>query len=460
MNRGKLGMMRDNRIVNSEVIFTAAHAGFPDTEPLGGGKAVADWLIREWRERQSFALAVLSPRSLGFCGDDAPANSSIPALLQSAEEAAPQSTQRRFTETPLHPEPRARQSASLHKPLAEMHELEYARFCRQFERAATAEILRHDPRKCVVLSNDISEGPDFVALGERGYRIVSIFHVDVVDYFTKFYLHGLVKPETAAKFRRFSLLPDMLQLVFQKQFECVRYSARLVVPSAPMQKTILRCYPWCTTGKIVVLPWGDVSQRTTAGRDACATKQFQIAEDEFVILTLSRLSPEKGLDRLLVALRDVETHGCAVRVFICGGPAYMKGQRYARKLRRLAQKLDHIRVEFPGHVTGAEKAALLQRADLFVSPSRHESYGLTIAEAEAAGCRILSHAHYGARGRVVDCGDRRTFQRALVEEIATGRPRSCSRGKPSVASPASPSCFDAAQQLAELLVEVAYTPIP
>ena len=282
MNRGKLGMMRENRIVNPEVIFTAAHAGFPDAEPLGGGKAVADWLIREWRERQSFALAVLSPRSLGFCGDDAPANSGVPALLRSAEDAAPQSTQRRFTrlpprnggqaETPLHPEPRTRRSASLHKPLAEMRELEYARFCRQFERATTAEILKRDPQTCVVLSNDISEGPDFAALGKRGYRIVTIFHVDVVEYFTKFYLRDLVRPEWLAKFRRFSLLPDMLRLVFQKQFECVRYSARLVVPSAPMRETILRCYPWCTTGKIVVLPWGDVSQRTTAGGDACATQ--------------------------------------------------------------------------------------------------------------------------------------------------------------------------------------------
>jgi hypothetical protein len=102
--------------VNFEILYSAAHAEFPDTEPLGGGKAVADYLIREWREHQPFSLSVLSPKSLGV---------------------------------------------HLPKPLAQLSELQYARFCREFEHAATAEILKHDPQRRVVLSNDISEGPNF-----------------------------------------------------------------------------------------------------------------------------------------------------------------------------------------------------------------------------------------------------------------------------------------------------------
>ena len=130
--------------------------------------------------------------------------------------------------------------------LAGMSAWQYARFCRQFERATTGEILRHDPRHCVVLANDISEGPHFAGL--QDYRIVSIWHVDVVEYFTKFYLRGLVRPETAAK-----LFP-WPGLVFRKQRDCVRHSARIVVPSTPMREMILRCYPWCEAGKIEVLP--------------------------------------------------------------------------------------------------------------------------------------------------------------------------------------------------------------
>ncbi len=424
-----------------EVIYTAAHAEFPDTEPLGGGKAVADYLIREWRRAQPFALTVLSPRALGL----------------GVAEAARPAAMSRVAATPLHA------VAPYH--LAEMTELEYARFCREFERTATTEILEHDPHECVVLSNDISEGPDFAMLGRRGYRVVTIFHVDVVEYFTKFYFHGLVKPEIAARFRWFSLVPDVLRLVFQKQYECVRHSARIVVPSAPMREAILRCYPWCAAEKIAVLPWGYVSARPAARsrvvdgvapypiqeESTLTERRYSIVDDEFVIMTLSRLSPEKGIERLLTALAHVETSGRRLRVIICGGPAYMKGCAYERKLRRLAAKITTARVEFTGHVSGEMKVALLHRADLFVSPSRHESYGLTIAEALAAGCRVISHNHYGASGQVVDCADPAALGRAISTMIADGRTQ-----KTGVVS--TPS--QVAEQLAELLATVAEVRMP
>lgn len=366
--------------MNFEVVYTAAHAEFPDTEPLGGGQAVADYLIREWPG----PLTVLSPARYG-----------------------------------------------LGRSLTEMTELQYARFCRQFERATTGEILKRDPGNCVVLSNDISEGPDFATLGRRGYRVVTIFHVDVVEYFTKFYLHNVVRPETAAKLYRLKLMPDVLRLVFHKQHDCVRHSARIVVPSEPMRGTILRCYPWCEPDKIVVLPWGNIAE---AARPAIAP--CPIADDEFVIMTLSRLSPEKGIERLLAALPFVTGK---VRVWICGAPAYMKGKCYEQKLRRMADE----RVEFLGHVTGERKAALLQRADLFLSCSRHESYGLTIAEAQAAGCRVISHPHYGASGMVVDCDDKRALAAAINEAIRAGRTRKDAR---------TIGGSDAAEKLAKLLL--------
>jgi len=337
-----------------QVLYTAAHAHFSNAEPLGGGKAVADYL-----ERQHPDWTVFSPRSLNL---------------------------------------------SLPKPLTDMTELQYARFCRQFEEVSTDAILQCDPRHCVVLANDISEGPDFRRLGEAGFRIATIFHVDVVEYVTKFYLHNLVPPEYLTKLRwRSRFVPNLLRLVFTKQEDCVRHSLRLIVPSAQMRDVIVRCYPWCPAEKIAIVPWGNIPPPVTP-------EPLEVPDDEFVIVTLSRLSPEKGIERLLRALRHVRVS--RLSVFICGAPAYMKGRAYERKLRRLAEGLP---VTFTGHVSGGRKSALLARADLFVSPSRHESYGLTIAEAMAHGCRVISHGHYGARGVVVDCAD----ARALANEIET-----------------------------------------
>ena len=366
--------------MNRTVLYAAAHAHFPDTEPLGGGKAVADFLIRRCPQWQ-----VLSPATIGMI---------------------------------------------LPKPLVELSEREYAVFCRQFERVTTAGIMQYDPASCVVLTNDISEGPDFATLGARGYRMISLWHVDVVDYFCRMYLRGLVQPATAARWSRHRWLPNMLKLVFHKQADCVRHCAKLVVPSAPMKAVILRCYPDCLPEKVVVLPWGNL-----ADTPAVAPDRDNADEDEVVIMTLSRLSPEKGIERLLRAL-PLMTVKC--RVWICGAPAFMQGQRYADKLRRLAGE----RVKFLGHVTGERKAALLQRADILVSASRHESYGLTIAEAAAAGCRIVSHQHYGASGTVVDCGQPQALASVLTGMIQTGR---------TVKTPATHAPSDTAERLIELL---------
>jgi glycosyltransferase involved in cell wall biosynthesis len=396
--------------VNLEVLYSAAHAEFPDSEPLGGGKAVADYLIREWREHEPFPLSVLSPKSLGLGHREA-----------------------------------ARPAVAPYR-LPELSELQYARFCREFERAVTGEILKRNPQRCVVLCNDISEGPDFAVLGERGYHVATIFHVDVVEYFTRFYLRGLILPETAARFHWFRLMPDVLKLVFEKQYQCVRHSARIVVPSAPMRDVILRCYPWCAPEKIVALPWGNIATHV-----ADVPSRQDVSENEIVIITLSRLSPEKGIERLLTALPYLNAMDKKVRVFICGGPAYMKGRAYEQKLRRLAARITTAHVEFTGHVTGAQKAALLHRADIFVSPSKHESYGLTIAEALAAECRVVSHHHYGAEGEVVDCADPRALANALGKLIAAGR--TTKTGKAVGNSPS------AAEKMAILLTGIAELPV-
>jgi glycosyltransferase involved in cell wall biosynthesis len=359
--------------VSVEVLYTAAHAGFADSEPLGGAKAVADYLIRNWPG----TLTVLSPARFGLGGR-----------------------------------------------LTEMSEWQYARFCRRFEREVTAEILRRDPGACVVLTNDISEGPDFAALGRRGYRMVCVWHVDVVEFFTKFYLRGLVRPETAARWLRWP------RVVFGKQRDCVRYAARIVVPSAPMKQVILRCYRWCEAAKVVVLPWGNIAE---------PAQSAPCPAEGFVIMTLSRLSPEKGIERLLAALPYVRGE---YRVWICGAAAYMRGKRYERRLRRMANG----RVEFLGHLSGSEKAARLMRADLFVSTSLHESYGLSIAEAQAAGCRVISHGHYGATGEVLDCSDPRALARAINAAIGAGR---------TVKTNRNPQPSDAAVRLARLVEEVA-----
>jgi len=350
----------------TEVLYTAAHGGFSgERVPLGGGAAVCDHLVAEWSRTRPFPFRLITTSILGA---RAPRGADIVAF----------------------------------------GERDYARFARAFERASTDEVLRADPSSAVVLCNDISEGPSFDVLAERGFRVFTIYHVDVVAYVSALYGRGYVRPETTVRWHRrlHSFLPEIAKLVWAKQESSVRSSRGLIVPSEGMRDTILRCYPECPPGKIHVLPWGSWDATADSGALPAAAvdelrAEFQIPGDAQVLLTLSRISPEKGQDLLLEALLEWEGREDFPRrplwLFICGGAAYMQGVRYLEKLKVLATRLRRTRVVFPGHVTGDRKRAFFALADLYVFPSRHESYGLTLLEALGAGLPAVCLDHHGSR---------------------------------------------------------------
>ncbi len=347
----------------SSVVYCAAHGGFASERvPLGGGGAVFEMLTAAWRESPTLDLHVITPSILGS-------------------------------------------QAPTGKDLITFNERQYAAFCRAFDQAATAELLQRDPANIAILVNDISEAPDFRALHARGFRIFTIYHVDVVAYIAAIYCRGWIHPATLAKLWRtlaplHSLFPGILKLVFDKQADSVAYSAGLIVPSPAMKETILACYPGTAPDKIHVIPWG-ASPANEKGDPAALRREFDVPDDAFVLLTLSRISPEKGQDILLEALLDWETRSDfperPLWLFLCGGAAYMHGHRHLEKLRKLAARLKRTRVIFPGHVTGARKQSFFELADLYVFPSRHESYGLTLLEAMQAGLPVVCLDHAGAR---------------------------------------------------------------
>ncbi len=249
----------------------------------------------------------------------------------------------------------------------------------------------------MVLANDVSEGPDFATLGARGYRVFTIYHVDVVAYVAAIYGRGWIAPQTTVRwYRRVrGLLPDVARLIWDKQEASVRHSEGLIVPSEGMREILLRCYPECPAKKIHVLPWGNWNP-AEAGDPEPLRREFGIPADARVLLTLSRISPEKGQDLLLEALENWEPE-YSVWLFICGDAAFMQGQRFFQKLRAMAARLKHVRVVFPGYVTGERKRAFFALADVYVFPSRHESYGLTLMEALAAGVPAVCLDTSGAR---------------------------------------------------------------
>ena len=356
-----------------------------DRTPLGGGAMVGLQLVRHWRPDASWRLIVLGS------GPETP-SSGLKYVRLAGQDGG----------------------------IVDLSELRYARFCREFEAATTEWILSRrgefKPEETAIVVNDISEGPTLGELARAGYRILSIWHVDVVDYFNKLYLRRFLAPEKLTRIHERlrclgvdRVLPDVLNLVFDKQRETVVHSRRLVVPSTAMADTIVRCYGGIAgeaelRRRIAVIPWGVWASDPTpadANRADELRDYHEIGSGTFVLMTLSRISPEKGIHLLLEALRLLEVNGKLagqdVRLFICGEPAFMMGQSYHKKVRQVAARLKQVKVVFVGYLDAEAKRAYFRLPHLFVSPSIHESYGLNVVEAMHAGLPILASDHYGAR---------------------------------------------------------------
>lgn len=361
--------------------MSAAHGGFgSENVPLGGGAAVFERLVTS---------PAFQEHSLLLLGAGPDIEQSLPG------QAPPSSTEYLRVLT---------QSTA---PSA-LSMMEYARFSQDFGKATTETLLRLRPD--VVVCHDISEGPDIEVLARAGIPVVTIFHVDVVDIFSRLYLGGLFCPAHLARNYRATRhwpWPCVLRLVFEKQQNVADYGALSVVPSTGAHELLEHCYPE-SQAPVVTLGWGAPEARfpeeDIRKKARMLRTLHKIPDHHRVLLTLSRLSPEKAQHRLLEALLIGEKEQSTpsdITVVIAGAPAFMEGQRHAQKLYKLADKLK-TRVIFTGHVGGLEKAGWYELATLFVVNSLHESYGLTTLEAMQRGCPVVAVRSFGTTDTVTE----------------------------------------------------------
>jgi glycosyltransferase involved in cell wall biosynthesis len=107
------------------------------------------------------------------------------------------------------------------------------------------------------------------------------------------------------------------------------------------------------------------------------------------MLTVARLSPEKDVPMLLRAVEGLD----AELVVVGGGP--QEGQ-----LREAAP----TNVRFVGHVNRDELPRWYANADVFILPSRSETWGMALSEAAAAGLPLVATEAVGGAWDLIEEG--------------------------------------------------------
>jgi glycosyltransferase involved in cell wall biosynthesis len=105
------------------------------------------------------------------------------------------------------------------------------------------------------------------------------------------------------------------------------------------------------------------------------------------LLFIGQLTPRKGYDLVVRALPEVVRRHPGVRLQIVSGLNTADRTAMETMARELGVA-DHV--EFLGRVEDARLVNLFRAADLYVTPTRYEGFGLTLLEAMAAGCPVVA----------------------------------------------------------------------
>jgi glycosyltransferase involved in cell wall biosynthesis len=104
------------------------------------------------------------------------------------------------------------------------------------------------------------------------------------------------------------------------------------------------------------------------------------------ILSLGRIHPKKGLERLVRAWATIERDHPACWLRIAGPPE----DGHDAMLRALGESLGVARLSIEPPIYGEQRTAAYRDADLFVLPTLNENFGVTVAEALAAGTPVVA----------------------------------------------------------------------
>jgi glycosyltransferase involved in cell wall biosynthesis len=169
--------------------------------------------------------------------------------------------------------------------------------------------------------------------------------------------------------------------------------------------------------KVTIIPNGiDLSEYAELPPKGAFKKKFNISEDRKIILYLGRIHKIKGIDFLIRAcayLKNKMNFKDAVLVIAGPDDGYLSEIKYLAQASGVSNS-----ILFAGPLYGEDKLAAYVDSEVYVLPSRYETFPMTILEAYACGKPIVASRVGGLKDLVKDGETGLLFEPGNVEQLA------------------------------------------
>lgn len=207
----------------------------------------------------------------------------------------------------------------------------------------------------------------------------------------------------AVKYKSVSDIPAIADTRLEVEKACLETAERIVATS-PQEEEHMRQLV-SSKGDIDIIPCGtDISRFGSVSRSESRIR-LGIPKSSVVVLYVGRFDRRKGIETLVRALNRSIFPGLAdIRLMIVGGSR--PGASDGRERERIEEIVDELGlreyVTFPGQVSHEDLPYYYAAANVCVTPSHYEPFGLVAIEAMASGTPVVASKVGGLQFTVVN----------------------------------------------------------
>lgn len=213
----------------------------------------------------------------------------------------------------------------------------------------------------------------------RSFQAVILHH-----YAKKYGIPYVLQPRGSLPRMSKSRQKKLFDVLFGRSI--VKDASKIIASSRIESNQYWDVFPDLKSEKIVHIPNGiDLETYQNLPKKGKFRKKYSIAEDEKVILFLGRIHEIKGLNILIEAYGKLKNELKGVKLVIAG-----PDDGYLDKLKLMVKELNiENDVIFCGPLYGKEKSEAYVDANVFVLPSKYESFGNVVLEAMAHNTPVI-----------------------------------------------------------------------